>query len=170
VWRLLKDGVTEKAYSFDATLIPDGGYALKVVASDAPSHTPGSALTGSKESDRFEVDTTPPLITNMKVAQEPGHCATPPCEVPVEVSFDAEDAMSPIAHAEYSVDAGPWQFIDPVGGLSDSKHEHYQVQIEPSTFKQKTGEHVLTVRAYDRHDNIGLAKTVFETTAAPGAK
>ena len=60
VWRLLKDGVTEKAYSFDASLLPDGGYLMKVVASDSPSHSPGEALTGAKESDRFEVDTTPP--------------------------------------------------------------------------------------------------------------
>ena len=64
VWRLLKDNITEKAYSFDATLIPDGGYQIKVVASDAPSHTPGDALTGDKESERFEVDTTPPVVTD----------------------------------------------------------------------------------------------------------
>ena len=63
VWRLLKDKITDKAYSFDATLIPDGGYRIKVVASDAPSHTPGDALTGEKVSDRFEIDTTPPAIT-----------------------------------------------------------------------------------------------------------
>ncbi len=49
VWRLLKDNITDKAYSFDATLIPDGGYQVKVVASDAPSHTPGDALTGAKD-------------------------------------------------------------------------------------------------------------------------
>ena len=70
VWRLLKDKITDKAYSFDATLIPDGGYRIKVVASDAPSHTPGDALTGEKVSDRFEVDTTPPVITNLKAAAE----------------------------------------------------------------------------------------------------
>ena len=36
VWRPLKDKINDKAYSFDATLIPDGGYRIKVVASDAP--------------------------------------------------------------------------------------------------------------------------------------
>ena len=36
---------------------------------------------------------------------------------------------SPIAHAEYSLDAGPWQFVDPVGRLSDSKHEQYDFRI-----------------------------------------
>ena len=72
VWRLLKDKITEKAYSFDAALIPDGGYQIKVVASDAPSHTPGEALTGDKVSDRFEVDTTPPVISEFKAVGEAG--------------------------------------------------------------------------------------------------
>ena len=71
----------------------------------------------------------------------------------------AEDAFSPVAHAEYSLDAGPWQFIDPVGNLSDSRREHYNfvVTISPDT---KTTEHLITVRVYDRHDNAGAAKTV----------
>jgi len=51
-WLLLKDGLTDKFYSFDASLLPDGGYTFKVVASDAPSHTPGEALTAEKESLR----------------------------------------------------------------------------------------------------------------------
>ncbi len=55
--------ITDKAYSFDAALIPDGGYQVKVVASDSPSHTPGDALTGDKVSERFEIDTTPPVVT-----------------------------------------------------------------------------------------------------------
>ena len=159
VWRLLKDKITEKAYSFDATLIPDGGYRIKVVASDAPSHTPGDALTGEKVSDRFEVDTTPPAITNLKAAAQQGNCVGTDCKKPFLVSFDAEDAASPIAHAEYSLDAGPWQYIDPVGKLSDAKTEHYEFRVEFEA-GGKTGEHLITVRAYDRYDNVGVAKTV----------
>jgi len=146
VWRPLKDGLTEKAYSFDAAQIPDGGYQIKVVASDAPSHSPGEALTGSKESERFEVDTTPPVVTGLHVAD--GH-----------IVFAAEDAASAIVHAEYSLDAGPWQYIEPVGGLSDGRHEHYDVRLP--ALDKSSGEHLLTVRVYDRHDNVGLAKTVF---------
>ena len=153
VWRLLKNEITDKAYSFDATLIPDGGYQVKVVASDGPSHTPGEALTGAKESDRFEVDTTAPVISNLKV-DEAGR-----------ILFDAEDATSVIAHAEYSLDAGSWQFIEPVGGLSDSKREHYDVMLPAQAWKEKAAEHLLTVRVSDRHENIGLAKTVFSNSA-----
>lgn len=165
-WHLLKDDITDKAYSFDAALIPDGGYRIKVVASDAPSHNPGEALTGSKESDRFEIDTTPPVVSALKAEEALAKCAQAPCIAPLHVTFDAEDATSPIAHAEYSLDAGPWQYIDPVGKLSDSKHEHYDFQIPAKTDSGKTTEHLITVRVYDRHENVGLAKTAFGSQAA----
>ncbi len=155
VWRLLKDQITDKYYTFDATLIPDGGYEIKVVASDSPSHTPGDSLSGAKESERFEVDTTPPVITALKASAE----SSP------RVTFDAEDAFSPIAHAEYSLDAGTWQYVDPVGGLSDSRIEHYDVHLPPAALEGKPGEHLITVRVYDRHDNVGVAKTVFSVPA-----
>jgi len=155
VWRLLKDQITDKFYSFDATLIPDGGYQIKVVASDSPSHTPADALTGAKESERFEVDTTPPVVKGLTVSVE----ASP------HVTFDAEDAFSPIAHAEYSLDAGPWQFVEPVGGLSDSRREHYDVRLPAKDLEGKPGEHLITVRVYDRHDNVGVAKAVFTVSA-----
>jgi hypothetical protein len=158
-WRLLKDDVTEKAYSFDSTLIPDGGYEVKVVASDAPSHSPGDALTGSKQSERFEVDTTPPVVSALKAIAEPASQGS--ASGPVHVTFDAEDAASTVAHAEYSVDAGAWQYVDPVGGLSDSKREHYDFQIPAKSLDAKTGEHLVIVRVYDRHENAGVAKTVF---------
>jgi len=157
-WRLLKDDITEKAYTFDSSLVPDGGYEVKVVASDAPSHSPGDALTGSKESERFEVDTTPPVVSVLKAAEEPATQTSTPG--PVHVTFDAEDAASPLAHAEYSVDAGDWQYIEPVGGLSDSKREHYDIHIPAKDLDKKTREHLVTVRVYDRHENVGVAKTV----------
>ena len=127
VWRLLKDKITDKAYSFDATLIPDGGYQIKVVASDAPSHTPGDALTGDKISDRFEVDTTPPVVSDLKASLGVIACASSlPCRA-VQRHLRRRRRFSPIAHAEYSLDAGPWQYIEPVGRLSDSKREHYEL-------------------------------------------
>jgi len=160
VWRLLKDQITDKAYSFDATQIPDGGYQIKVVASDAPSHTPADALTGDKVSERFEVDTTPPVVSGLEAKLQPVVICAGLCLPSIHVTFDAEDAFSAIAHAEYSLDAGPWQYIEPVGALSDSKREHYDIHI-PLPADSKTAEHLITVRVYDRHDNVGVAKTVF---------
>ena len=159
VWRLLKDKIKDQAYSFDAMLVPDGGYEVKVVASDAPSHTPGSALSGEKLSDRFMVDTTPPDIVDLKAAVETHACMQQPCRQPVRISFTAQDTTSPIAHAEYSLDAGPWQYINPVGDISDSKSERYEVLV-PDAVDAKPAEHLVAVRAYDRYDNVGVAKTV----------
>jgi len=169
-WRLLKDDITDKAYSFDSTLVPDGGYQVKVTVSDSPSHTPGDALTGTKESERFEVDTTPPTVSALKAVEEAASCAQSTCPKGVRVTFEADDSASPIAHAEYSLNAGPWQYIDPVGGLSDSRHEQYDVHIPAKELEKKTGEHLITVRVYDRHENVGVAKTVVAPGSTTGSK
>jgi len=158
-WLLLKDNLTDKFYSFDASLLPDGGYSIKVAASDAPSHSPGQALTAEKESLRFEVDTTPPQIENLAASAEAGQ---------IHVSFRAADSFSNIKRAEYSIDAGEWQFVEPVGQLSDSKTASYDFRVGVPTDRATTPpvktpgqlEHVVVVRVYDRYDNMSSAKTV----------
>jgi hypothetical protein len=150
-WLLLKDNITDKAYSFDASLLPDGGYTIKVIASDAPSHSPGDALSASRESRRFEVDTTPPRIENLTASVEGGQ---------IRIRFRAEDGFSPIKRAEYSVDAGDWKYVEPVGQLSDSKIQDYDLKIPLDTAKDAGSEHVIVVRAYDRYDNMGASKTL----------
>jgi hypothetical protein len=152
-WLLLKDNLTDKAYSFDASLLPDGGYTVKVVASDAPSHSPGEALTATKESRRFEVDTTPPRVENLAASLEGGQ---------IRVTFRAGDGFSPIKRAEYSVDASDWKYVEPVGQLSDAKTENYDFNVAPETAKDggASSGHVVVVRIYDRYDNMGAAKTV----------
>ncbi|HVR22149.1 MAG TPA: hypothetical protein VMU26_02405 [Candidatus Polarisedimenticolia bacterium] len=152
-WLLLKDNITDKADSFDASLLPDGGYTVKVVASDAPSHSPGEALTASRESRRFEVDTTPPRIENLSAIVEGGQ---------IHVNFRAIDNFSPLKRAEYSVDAGEWKFVEPVGQLSDAKSENYDFKATPETSKDggSSSEHVVVVRVYDRYENMGAAKTL----------
>src|SRR6202045_3683171 len=152
-WLLLKDKLTDKAYSFDASLLPDGGYMVKVIASDAPSHSPGEALTASKESRRFEVDTTPPRIENLAASVDGEK---------IHVSFRASDNFSSIKRAEYSVDAGDWKYVEPVGQLSDAKTENYDFTVSPESAKSSgaSSEHVVVVRVFDRYDNMGAAKTV----------
>jgi len=94
----------------------------------------------------------------VKIAEGEIVCVRAPCPQPVHVTFDAEDANSPIAHAEYSLDAGPWQFVQPVGELSDSKREHYDFRLPEKALEGKTVSICSTVRAYDRHDNVGVAR------------
>ena len=152
-WLLLKENLSDKAYSCDASLLPDGGYSVKVLASDAPSHSPGEALTAEKMSRRFEVDTTPPRIENLNASVESGK---------IRVRFRAEDGFSPIKRAEYSVDAGDWKYVEPVGQLSDAKVEDYDLTVALDAGKDAASEHVVVVRVYDKYENMGAAKTVLK--------
>ena len=159
-WLLLKDNITDKAYSFDASLLPDGGYTIKLIASDSPSHSPGESMTASKESRRFEVDTTPPRIENLSATLDGDR---------IHVTFHGEDGFSPIKRAEYSLDAGDWKYVEPVGQLSDSKIENYDFTASPeATPSSKSGstssEHVVVVRVYDRYDNMGAAKILIQSS------
>ncbi len=156
-WRLLKDRINERFYSFDSSLLPDGSYELKVVASDAPDHTDSQALTGEKASAVFVVDTTPPMPGTLTASMAAG---TPQ---KIHATLDAKDATSPIAHAEYSIDAGPWQYLEPVGQVSDSQAERYDFTAEiPKATDPVTDskEHVIAIRVYDRYDNMATAKSV----------
>jgi len=146
----LKKDLSERFYSFDASMLPDGGYTIKVVASDAPSHSPQEALTAERESDRFEVDTTPPEIQDLKASVQANL---------LHVQFRAVDSFSPISRAEYSLDAGDWHYVEPVGGLSDSKTESYDFTL-PLSGDAVSQEHVVVVRAYDRFENMNSAKAV----------
>ena len=158
-WLLLKDNLTDKFYSFDASLLPDGGYTVEVLASDGPSHSPGQALTSTRDSARFEVDTTAPRIDELRASIE---------GTQIHVTFRATDGFSNIKRAEFSVDATDCQYVEPVGQLADSKSASYDFQVTAPAAgnasltdpKKMSAEHVVVVRIYDRFDNMSSAKTV----------
>jgi WD40 repeat protein len=156
-WQLLKDRIRDRFYSFDSSLIPDGHYRIKVVASDAPSHSPGEALTGDRVSDDFVIDTTPPTVTGLEAHLVNGK---------IHASLTATDATSPVSHAEYSIDAGHWQYIEPVTKIGDSLTERFD--FDAPIPQPKSGapvptdpqEHVIAIRVFDREDNAVTVKAV----------
>ena len=156
-WKLLKDNLEQKFYSWDTTTLPDGAYYLKIVATDAPSNPPAVARKTERESERFEVDNTPPVIEGLQVGPASGkmiggHPA----------SFTARDASMAIERAQYSLDGGEWILLAPDETVSDALVEHYNIGL-PSV---PPGEHTIAVRAYDRFENVGSAKTTFTVPAA----
>jgi hypothetical protein len=164
-WMLLKDKISDKFYSFDASLLPDGTYEAKVVASDAPDHTDAETLTGDRVSDEFVVDTTPPVPGVLTATLVAGSGAGAGAKI--HATFEAKDATSPIGHAEYSVDAGAWQYLEPVGRVSDSLEERYDfvaavpvVTGEAAAGVVSPAEHVIAVRVYDRYENVATVKAL----------
>lgn len=150
-WFLLKDNLIDRFYSFDSSLLPDGAYNVKVVASDAPSHSPGQGLSTERESARFEMDTTAPRIEDLRGSLERNS---------IHVTMRAVDSFSPILKAEYSVDAGIWQLIEPVGQISDSRTENYDFRVNLGQEDSPLTEHAVIVRVFDRHENVSSSKTV----------
>ena len=157
-WKLLKDKLEQKFYSWDTTSFPDGAYYLKIVATDAPSNPPATALTEERVSERFEVDNTPPVIdhlrTELSAARNTGSS--------IAVKFTARDTGSSVERAQYSLDGGDWILVSPAGNISDAPEEHFEFAITDPSF----GEHTIAVRAYDRFENVGSAKTTVSVTGS----
>jgi len=152
-WKLLKDKLDSKFYSWDTTAMPDGGYYLKIVATDTPSNPSGEGLTSERESDRFVVSNTPPSI---------GQLTADAANAGVRVRFQASAPVSFISRAQYSLDAGDWTLVFPAGGLSDAPRENYDFQLP----KIAAGEHTVTVRVYDQYENVSSAKATVRVTAS----
>jgi sugar lactone lactonase YvrE len=150
-WKLLKDNLEQRYYSFDTTTLADGAYYLKIVASDAASNPPDKALKAERESERFEVDNTPPLLTKIEVSASGSK---------VEAKFSATDSGSNIERAQYSVDGGEWVMLAPRSGINDGQKESYELSV----YGLKSGEHTLAVRVFDRFENVGSGKTVVTIT------
>jgi hypothetical protein len=112
--------VEERFINLDSDVFPDGGYTIRVVASDAPSHSAEDALTGEATSARFEVDNTAPQVESLHATADGGK---------IHVTFRAVDSFSPISHAEYSIDAGEAQTVESVGQISDSRSESYDFTV-----------------------------------------
>jgi hypothetical protein len=147
-WRLLKDKLKTRYYSWDTTSMPDGAYYLKIVASDSPSNPADQALSAERASDRWLVANTPPRIENLRAGS--GVLNT-------RASFDAISSSGAITRAEYSVDAGDWQVVFPADVLSDAPNESYALQLPGLP----PGEHVLAVRVIDHARNVTAAKVTF---------
>jgi hypothetical protein len=136
--------------------MPDGAYYLKIVASDAPSNPPSLALKTERDSERFEVDNTPPMIEKLE-ASAAGMNADRSHGVSYDISFTANHPTMSIEKAQYSVDGGEWILLAPTSGITDNKTEKYTFTVNGLM----PGEHTVAVRAYDRFENVGAGKTTF---------
>jgi WD40 repeat protein len=156
-WKLLKDKLEQKFYSWDTTAFADGAYYLKIVATDAASNPPANALTVERISERFEVDNTPPVVEHLEASVARGGSGS---SASIAVHFTARDAASSIERAQYSLDGGDWTLLTPAGNISDAPEEKYEFTLDDAA----AGEHTIAVRAYDRFENVGNAKTSVTVT------
>jgi sugar lactone lactonase YvrE len=150
-WKLLKRAVLDPIMVWDTTSVPNGSYLLRVVATDAPSNSPTTALTGAMESASFDIDNAPPQITITSARRE-GNRLT--------LAFEVRDEHSSVQKADYSLDGDRWQTIYPRDGIADSRVEQFELVLEGEAAARG-----VIVRAADALNNIASARG----EAAPAA-
>ena len=150
-WKALKRGMSEAILVWDTSSVPNGRYFVRVVATDTPSNSPTTALTGAMESTSFEIDNTPPTITVSSVRREGSR---------VTIAFDVRDANSSVQKADYSLDGDRWQTIYPKDGIADSRFEQFELVLDG-----EAGARGLILRAADALNNVASARGEAPTPA-----
>jgi hypothetical protein len=148
-WKLMEKELTDPFYSWDATSLADGTYLLKIVADDSPDNPPGMALSAEKLSEPFDIDNNAPRIGPIKISVS-GSTA--------RLEFEVADTFSNVGLVEVSLNAGEWQLLPPVDGISDSNREEYRLDLPHLA----PGEQTLVVRANDAAGNSATAKAVVQ--------
>lgn len=146
-WQLVRSRMFENTLLLDPDVFADGRYYFKVVASDAPSNDQAFAKQSELVSGLVLIDNTPPVVTIGNVKRE-GDA--------VDVDVTGSDATSPLRVCEYSLDAGSWQPIEAVEGVTDEQRQQFHLHLD----KIRPGEHLLVFRIYDQAQNAGLGKVI----------
>jgi hypothetical protein len=144
-WQLIRSRMFENVLLLDPDVLADGRYLFRVVASDSPANAAPYAKSTEYVSAPVLVDNTPPVVT-IASSKRDGTTA--------ELLVDAHDQTSPLKRAEFSLDAGWWQPIEAVDGVTDTPREQFRIHLD----KLRPGEHLVVVRVYDIAGNAGLAK------------
>jgi outer membrane protein assembly factor BamB len=153
-WKTLKRAVVDPILVWDTTSVPNGSYLLRIVASDAPSNSPATALTGALESSAFDIDNSPPVITISSVRREGTRLV---------LAFEARDENSTLQRADYSLDGDRWQTIYPRDGISDSRVEQFELVLEGEAAARG-----VILRATDALNNTASARGEAPAAASGG--
>jgi hypothetical protein len=153
-WKLLKRAVADPILVWDTTSVPNGSYLLRVVASDAPSNSPSTALTGAMESTSFEIDNAPPQVTINSVRRDGAR---------LTIQFEVRDDQSSVQKADYSLDGDRWQTIYPRDGIADSRMEQFELVLEGEAAARG-----VIIRAADALNNVASARGEAPAPASGG--
>jgi hypothetical protein len=142
-WRVLQRALWDPIFVWDTTSVPDGTYLVKVSATDAPSNSPGNALSGELESASFDIDNTPPRIEIQPLTRAGARTA---------ITFTVTDQQSAVQRVEYSLDASRWRVVHPKDGIPDSRREEFEVLLDEA----EAGRNVI-LRVTDAMNNVATA-------------
>ncbi len=154
LWLKVGRDITDSRFELDTRSLPDGWYELKLVASDQPTEPAGAALTAERVSRPFVIDNTAPVITGLTSS-----LLSPPSPLLCRISFFARDALSPIAAARVSFNAGDWVTLEPQDHIFDSGTEAFSADVRLPSAVLGLPSFVVSVWVADAQGNVGAART-----------
>ena len=147
-WTRLRRHYRLSMLRIGSSLLPDGVYRFKLVASDAPSNPPARAKTAVAVSRLATLDTTPPRIRLGRI--------TFPQAGGSVVHFTAHDPISPLVRAWVSLDARPWRRLAADSGIMDSRRQSFTITLRHLA----PGQHIVMLRVADTSGNRNAAKAL----------
>ena len=117
-WLQIVDDVEATSYGFDSTVLPDGYYRFRLVASDEESQGEQAALQAERVTGQIVVDHSAPVIERARRAGDDGW------------QVMVGDELSPIQEASLSIDAKSWQPLRSADGLLDARSEVLNVSLD----------------------------------------
>jgi hypothetical protein len=134
----------ETSLAWDTTLVPDGAYRLKVVATDRVSN-PSAPQTAEAQSEPVRVVNRAPWLYLFKKSVRP----TP--ERGITLDGLAESRI-PLQGAQYRVDGGDWVAIEAADGIWDGGFEAWSLATAPL----RSGSRTVEVKVIDAAGNAAV--------------
>ena len=135
----LRDGIEDPVFTWDTATVPSGRYVFRVIARDQASNPEGRGLSYEKDTEAFDVDNEPPVIS----ATMSGGL----------VKVVVTDTMSAIRKAEWAKEAGIWADMASLDGIADSREETFEFRLDSSAPPT-----AIVVRATDAFGNVAVRR------------
>ncbi len=148
-WIKLAEDVDKNTYEWFTKTVEDGRYEVRVTADDRMENSLFDSLTGSRVSNPFVIDNSPPEMSEPEIKVNGSM---------LSMQFTVTDELSAIGSVHYTIDSNEeWISTLPVDMIYDTASEDIHIiaeDIEP-------GEHVIAVKLSDHIDNTAYRSFIF---------
>lgn len=148
-WAPLADELDAPVFTLNTRGFADGYYQIRVTASDSIDNPEGEGRTGSRLSEPFLIDNSPPEVRLLGRHGDADQYV---------LSFRASDKWSIISSAEFVHNGGSARQVVPDDGIFDNTEESFGVVLR----NLRSGTHSVLIQVTDAAGNASVQAVSFE--------